>query len=570
MSSDMDSTASAWRVYSGHIIGAVVKALNLSQGVLNERTAQRFFAGYSISDHNRTEILIALGEAFVKRGIVPVPPGFAQYDISMPKIIGAAVARAAAKWDNLMSGIQSRSGTIRDIDQAISQFLRIVVIDVAVRVFALLRLAGLEPSTPDTPSWAQENGGGKLLRRLATKSELTRDQLAARLEVSYTSIDNWLDGKVRPTPENIAALADVFASRIANSSQAQLEQDIHRQFTFAHLADLLEPWIGRDQVIDLATTLVRFVWLMTEDVRAMDRPPIEEAAGVEFNALRFGTADPMNHTLLRNLAQVEANTSWKKDIHAAISDWNMAFELVATQATGSRSAAGLAQDILDISTPDPAQGAVEQLADETRDLDFSRVNEGNIDFLLDIVARLESGIARRRAIVESFPLSPLAHYQLGSFLGMAGKHLMNRYLVNEGIMECKISSGLLPNWDAPAVEPGIILANIGQLEDSLRELHQAEEALPDVTPHLSFVFGYVLMKMSRHVEALGRLEEVLKVRPDYARASLYAARCSFALGNKSNGIRHAKNARRFGEPGEYIAWKNGVYSSRKKSRRAND
>ena len=42
-------------MYSGRIIGAVVKALNLDHGVLNERTAKRFFDGCTVSEHNRAE-----------------------------------------------------------------------------------------------------------------------------------------------------------------------------------------------------------------------------------------------------------------------------------------------------------------------------------------------------------------------------------------------------------------------------------------------------------------------------------------------------------------------------------
>ena len=38
-----------------------------------------------------------------------------------------------------------------------------MVVDLTVRVFALLRIAGLKPPRPETPKWAEENGGGKLL-----------------------------------------------------------------------------------------------------------------------------------------------------------------------------------------------------------------------------------------------------------------------------------------------------------------------------------------------------------------------------------------------------------------------
>ena len=39
--------------YSGMIVGAVVKALDLDHGILKERTARRFFRGGQISERNR-------------------------------------------------------------------------------------------------------------------------------------------------------------------------------------------------------------------------------------------------------------------------------------------------------------------------------------------------------------------------------------------------------------------------------------------------------------------------------------------------------------------------------------
>ena len=564
-------------VYSGKIIGAIVRALNLDDGVLKGRTAQRFFAGHPISEHSRTEVFEELGEVLVERGIVPAQFLHSQKGVSTAVVIGDAVELAAVRWDDLMATIQSRSTTIKDRHLAAEGFLRLVVIELALRVFALMRLAGLEPHQPDTPLWAQENGGGKLLRRLVDGAGLTRDQMAARLRISYTSVDNWLDGKNRPTPENIAALADTLAGQTRDMEARQLEREIHRQFTLSQLADLLVPWIGRERIIDLSTALVRFVWLITEDVRGMDRPPIEEAAGAELIALLFGTADPSTHVLLRNLAQSETDEDWKRDILAAAIDWSIPFQQIAGQAGEPRTAAGLAQDVLDALTDgtalsesngpaissDPAQESINQLAISAAELGNQYAGREGV---IPPSGILETGIARRRAIVHEFPLSPDAHFQLGSFLGRAGMYLRRRDLIDEGVIECKIASGILPNWDAPAVEPGIILANIEEFEEALRELNRAEETLREATPHLLLSRGYVLTMLSRHAEALEDLEKVINDRPDHGLAFLYAAQCSFELGDKVKGIRYAKIARRFGEPGEYIAWRKGVYSSRSRGR----
>ena len=338
--------------------------------------------------------------------------------------------------------------------------------------------------------------------------------MACHIDVSETSVDNWLDGNNRPTAENITAIAGALANRIAGAEAQQIEQDIRRQFTFAHLADLVAMQIGRQQSVELGSALVRFVRLITLDVNGMVRPPITEIGGDEVDALRFGAAAPWVHdVLLPNLAMAETDPKWKEDIVAATLPRSITFQSIGAQNALPRSAAGL---------------------------------------------------ALRLSIVQGFPSSPTAHMELGSFLGLAGKWTGRRDLVDKGITECKIASGLVPGWDNPAVEPGIMLANIGAYDEALVELAQAADRLPSATPHLRFATGYVLMELSRHAEALEHFESVIVSRPDYALAHGHAARCAFALGETTKAIRFAKTARRLGEPGEYNAWR----KRRRKSRSA--
>ena len=562
-------------VNSPVILGAIVDALRLDDSFLTTRTASRFFQGRSISEDNQADIFLALGEALVQRGLVPEPPVFKQHDVSMAIIIGVSIARAASRWDRAVARLQHRSARTVEQGATAERLLRFVVIDMAVRIFAILRLAGMEPEHPGTPLWAQENGGGKLLRELAARGGVKREDLAARLGTSTTSsVDNWFDGKVRPTNDSIEAISVVLAARIEDATPEDLALEIKRQFTFATLADLLVPWIGREKVIELTTALTRFVGLMAEDMRWMDRPPIDEALGVELDFVRLGTEGPEAGTLLRNLSVVEPDEIWRRDLLAATLDWSVLFEGIAAEVNPAQTSAGLAQDIGHVKSvgntqpslgeppddDDPARGAVSQLGDEGTDA----LRQLALGSLPSPVKMMRDGIERRRAIARSFPESPLAHSELGAFLGMVGKNLRQRDLIDEGLTECMIASELLPGWDLPVVEQGIILANFGAYEEALERLDRVRETLPDETLHFCFAKGYVLMELARYAEALEYLERVLEVRSDYAKASLHAAHCAFMLGDHWAGQRHAKTARRLGEPGTFIAWKHGLYSSRKR------
>ena len=150
--------------YSGQIIGAIVEALDIKDEILTDKTAKRYYSGRTVSEYSLRQIYVALGKRLVDLGLVPIPPLFEQYDVSMANITAASMARLSKKWDRLCATVQSRSGSIKDYRQAIEGFCRLIVIDLALRVVAWQRLSKQSPSEPSIPQWVEENGAGKLLR----------------------------------------------------------------------------------------------------------------------------------------------------------------------------------------------------------------------------------------------------------------------------------------------------------------------------------------------------------------------------------------------------------------------
>ena len=554
-------------LYSGRVLCAIVQALDIEDEVLDSRTARRFFAGESVHEYNRNQIFDAFGRALITRGLAPETLDDLPEDLPMASVVGMSVMMACGQWDHLMAHIQGRSGRITDAGGAGTQFLRLVIVDLALRLFALARLNLADLPRVESATWVLENGIGKILRQHLRQAGLTRDQLAARLGVSPTSVDNWLDGKNRPSAGNVTALAEELASAGGGRGAGELRRELDRQFSLASIAELLATRIGRDLVIELTAKLAEFTKVLSE---SPDLPRLigNNPGGVLRNVLILGCAGGSAPDLLSWLAYREADPGWRRDILAGAGSWEAAFERVSMMHIGSRSAAGLAQDISDLlsGATEADQCVNEALRREaSARVDFapdSAVNENGLELF---AARLKGGIDLRRSLARRFPQSPQAHHQLGSFLGMLGKNLGDRKLIDEGILECKIAAGLLPNWDAPVVEPGIILVNVGDGHAALRELDQAESILPRVTAHLRFIKGYVLATLERYSEAMEYLKAVIEERPDYAPAYESAAHCAFVSGDKTNGRRYAKIARLLGMSAEFNAWKDGLYSSRPKS-----
>ena len=552
--------------YSGRIIAAVMQAFDIEIESPDPRTVRRYLSGKSINERNETDFFLSLGEALVERGIVPVPEIFDKYDVSMPIIAGCTIARAANKWDRLVGILQSNGSPNLDLGVAVAGFLRLMVIDLAVRVFALLRMCKTPTPAPETPSWAYENAGGLMLRELLAESGLTRKQLAARMEVSDTSIDNWFDGKVKPTRESLSMLGDHLAELLPKRLSDSLHRRIQLQFALGEIGDLLAAYIGRETVMEIATALYRFVWLMTEDVNRMNRPPIEEAVGLEFDILRLGTDGPQVPILLRNLELDVSDPVWKSYIWAASSDWQITFETIALQATGGSCAAGLAQDLYDVPALSDEQAQLEANAIQEMykplPIDFRGLTRDGLynDSLEHLLRYWDLHTMWRRRIVEQYPLSANAHFQLGSYLGMVAKHLGNSQYLEEGIAECKIAADLLPGWDGPPVEVAIMLANVREFDRAFRELEWARTMLTEPTPHFEYCLGYVLMNLGRYQDALNSFERVIAAAPTYALALDDAARCAFHIGDKKKGRRYAKQSKRAGRPYSYYGWKLGAYS----------
>ena len=303
------------------------------------------------------------------------------------------------------------------------------------------------------------------------------------------------------------------------------------------------------------------VWEITNDVKNMDRPPIEKVAGLEFEILRYGSDTKASHALLRNLALVEKDPEWKRDIIACTVSWSSRFQEITNECALPKTAAGLAQDTIDVD-PTYHDEADEDLANfsknkQLRAQDYLHIAKGELKTANDV---LDVDVTRLKMIVKQHPMSAKAHFVLGSYLGMVGKWRRDRRMLDQGIVECDIAATLFPNWDNPVVEPAIMLSNVGFHAEALKILEQAEHKLGKITPHLAFCHGYTLMELERYQEALSKFEYVIGAAPNYALAYDHAAHCAFKSGKRHDGREYAKKARILGESSTFNQWKTGVYN----------
>ena len=545
----------------------MVDAMDLGEGhILTGRTARRFLRDSNPNRHNRREFFLALGQTLQDMDFVPNLEPHLPLRVPSAQVYADSIEFAAERWDAFMSNIQSEGSWDIDMVTAGQCFVGLAAVDLSLRIFALNWIAGFDARLPDIPLWAEENGIGKILRSHLSGAGLTRDQLATRLEVSDTTVDNWLDGRTWPSREYVDSLAEEFTDGDPDLARP-LAAELRRQFALSKICYLLSEKVGRDHVISAVDAVSRFTQDLSEHVGPQFVPEQDRPA-VAPVLLLTGSGLPPSPDLLRVLAAGYPDGGWRDVILTAAVPWELAFGLAMKTEGGSKSsAAGLAQDYLDVvDESERAEAAA------VRDA-ISAALVKQMDSLIPRgplpipehhpLSVLEDGVALRRRLVERFPGNPESHNELGSFLGKVGQFTDIREFVDQGLLECRIASGLCPAWDTPAVERGIILTNFGAHEEAFDELEQVARELPELTPHWRFVTGYVLMELERFSEGLEHLEKVIQASPDYALAYRYAAHCAFRVGNGVKGLDYAKRARRLGDPVEFEAWQRGDYRTRR-------
>ena len=554
-------------IYSRQILRAVVEVLDLGEShVLTSRTARRFLRDSNPNGHNRREFFLALGQTLIDMGFVPDLEPHLPQEMSSAAAYGDVVERAARRWDAFMSTIQSEGTWDVDIVAAGRCFVSLAAVDLGLRLCGLNWLTGMNVRLDEMPLWAEENGIGEILRSRLSDTGLTREQFAARLGVSHTTVDNWLNGRHWPSPEYMYPLALEFVCGDPDIADP-LANELRRQFVLSKLCNLLADHLGWDFVFSAVDAASSFARDLSEQV-ALRFASEKNWQFLAVTLLREGSRFLGAMYILRLLAAGYSDGEWKEAVLAAGVPWELAYGKVQKSGDAPKSAAaGLAQDFLDVVPESEREQALSVREILSADVGFQLdafIPKGPVPIALQSLSSIfEDVLARRRRLAERFPESPEAHFHLGAQLGQIGKWTGLREFIDEGLVECRIASGLCPQWDAPAVERGIILTNFKAHEEALLELDQAGRKLPETTPHWRFALGYVLMELERFREGLEHLEAVIGVRSDYALAYNYAARCAFMTGDSVKGRRYAKEAHRLGESEEYHAWKRGDYRVRR-------
>lgn len=559
---------------SGEILGKLVEALQIRTDVLTSKTANRLFRGKRIRENRRFGILESTASVLVNNGVIPKIETLNSHDMPLTKILSFVFAFQADRWDRLVGYMRGSSYPVTRQDLAPVPYLRFLVIDLALRITAIIRLAELPNLENETPFWAEESDSGKLLKEFQDRcgpKRLTREQLAELLDVSNNTIDSWLDGKSRPSEDSILLISEVLANYLPETKEA-LRAKLSRNYMLSTLCDMLTGQIGRKTVVSLVNTLMRFTNDLLDGFKQFSKLPPDRAFGANVALLMFGTQFTSAEYLLRYLWRKETDPVWREDLQTAQVNWHKRLQLDAQYLGSIEEGVKLAKEKFGISDTitnelteeliSSLQGIqphkpIDNLDGKTLirikgDAEFSARNRIIQAMQARAAGDDDTAIIHFQRAVELQPLNAEYHFQLGAILGHTGQ-------VEESIQECWIASQLAPKWDLPRVEVGIILVNSGQHEEGLKQLEETATVLGKIGSHLALSLGYARMKCDNPSGALEMFDIVLNDKPDHALALDCAAHCNFLSGNDKKGRELAKKAHQLGASDTYRDWRVGKY-----------
>lgn len=154
---------------------------------------------------------------------------------------------------------------------------------------------------------------GENIRSFRKKNDLTQEELADRLGVTYQSISRWENGATYPDLELIPAIAEVLAVTVDELlGMPQIEKEKRAEETFDELRrECMKPDYDADHIVELLRDIRRnFLdsksawrpWLAGED-RAFRDPKI--LPEVRLLAEAQFARDPMEHVVLETMAEIE-------------------------------------------------------------------------------------------------------------------------------------------------------------------------------------------------------------------------------------------------------------------------
>ena len=520
---------------SGQIMGALVARLGIKHAELQSRTARRYFAGDSerlVKDSTRERIIGAIAQVLTDSGFVKSEQEGKGSYWSAP-VLASMLRWHADDWDLFRSYIRRRTIDVlpENLSKVWEAYIRMAVIDLALRVAAHLHLAGSSPSTLHLLGYIDWKGRGDYLNRKRQRAGLTLEDLAAKVEVDDHTVDSWMYNGTRPTDDNLARMAEVMADKTEGSIASDVALELRALYWVSDVAAMLSDHIGDRAADEVIGKLRRYA---EANYHAIDDqfPAVNRAEDLAVLA-NWGVGSRLAEPLLSTLVEEEPEEEWREDLRATGMDRirrvlsvNLGVHLAEVDDLIQRTDGRLLRD-WGIGNP-------EAYAHYRRSMEL-RMQGRFLEALaeVEIAARLD-------------PLDPTNHFTLGSVKTGIGIARAENALINEGLNALWLAATLGPSWILPWTEIGSTLHYSGRSAEAIEHLRKVNLECGPLDAYYHNTLGAAYWKLGELHEALATFEASLELDPEETSALMAASEIALLIGDRKKHRWYLRRARHFG------------------------
>ena len=487
-----------------------------------------------------------------------------------------AFASLLGHWDEA-SGLARSTWRVTRWDHAYVPWLRLLLLDVAVRAAAMMVLK--DWPMPGPACWTavgEGNGLAKIIKNVgAGKKGFSGNKLSKLAGVSRKTVTAWMNGRQVPQSEQIEQLAYALAE-YDDHEPVDLGLALRVAAATVDAVGVLRSNLGERATTRMVDAFASYLGAAHEYMANSDlEGPVRQMRmwQVVFEGAR-AVPEVMDHFSTLTLDQqlhadfaALATADWGQRVIG----WYRQGDLQQPEATKAQMAALFDDSDLDIDDFfDGIAGLILLpaplgLPDEDRqwvrmsgDTDFKKGNREQQYTRASHAGDYRGALPHARRLVELDETNAKYRLWLGATLSKLGQ-------VDEALMECRIGAQLDPAWCMAAAEVGVILLDQGRTAEALPVFEGLLAARPPRTPgeavHVNYTHGVALMRAQRFGEAADRFRAALADEPEHALAMDLLGHCLFAIGERQEALMWAKKAFHRGQPETLQAFKAGMYDS---------
>ena len=531
----MESEVPSQLPTSGQILGVLARSMAFNDPRLRSKNAQRYFSGRMenlVKESSRSEIIQAISDALVELGFRTIPQ--TGDETSSTSALASILDRHAVQWDRLRTFLLPRMSRVYPSHLAAvwQTYLRLVAIELALRVAALLHLAGASRAALDFLDSTSASRRGAYLNKKRSEAGLSLMRFAELTGVTDNTAEAWVYRGTRPTDEHIVEIGRALTTDGDTDELNRVVRELRSLHWVSDIAQILEKHIGAQAVAGIVDRLHRYV---TRAYEAIDYETIGEAGLADLATLgsRSSHAEP----LLTSLTADESDEEWKDDLAAVGSDWVRRVLSVNFQVHRSEVDA-LIQE---------TDGRILKDWDVRNPRAYEHYQRS---IALQMQGKVGEALAEVAKAIELDPLDPANHFTMGSVKSHIGVRNGDEALVKEGLEACWIAVTLDPNWIVPWTEIGWILVENGRARAAVEHLRAVSPECRPLDSRYYAALGVALRESGDFTGSLAAFESSLKLNPDETPVAVAAASAALLADDKIRSNRHKKVARHLGASDE--------------------